>query len=335
MVAYETLDYRLNSTTVKYVTLSNTDLEVSRISLGTMTFGSQVSEPDALRMVDACLDAGINFFDTANVYNRGLSETILGRCLGSRRKDVVLASKARGDMGEYIGLSPAALRRAVEDSLRRLGTDYLDLYYLHQPDYDVPIEESLEVMEALRQEGKVRYTAHSNYAAWQAMEMISICNEKGWSAPLVSQPMYNLVARGIEQEYVPFARRHNVSMIVYNPLAGGLLTGKQSLQDGPATGTRFDGNEQYQKRYWRPGTFDAVRKLNAASNAAGRTPLETAFRWLLDQEVVSSVLVGASSLEQLRSNLEACESSPLSADLREACDDIWAEFRGPVPQYNR
>jgi len=300
-----------------------------------MTFGSQVTEDDARTIVDHCMDVGINSFDTANVYNKGASETILGRCLGDRRKDVVLASKVRGDMGDYSGLSPEAIRRGLEDTLRRLGTEYLDLYYLHQPDYHVPIEETLGTMDDLRQEGKIRYVAYSNYAAWQAMDMLSISSDRSWSRPSICQPMYNLLARGLEQEFVPFAQAKDVSLIVYNPLAGGLLTGKQSLKTGPETGTRFDGNEQYLNRYWHPRMFEAVSEIDVASRTAGRSLLETAFRWLLDKEVVSSVLVGASSLEQLKANVDACETAPLNSELNAACDEAWAQLRGPVPVYNR
>jgi 1-deoxyxylulose-5-phosphate synthase len=214
-------------------TLAHTDLTVSRICFGTMTFGSQVDEKTAARMIDYCLDAGINFFDTANVYNQGLSETILGRVLGNRRERVVLASKVRGKMGEApdeSGLSRAAIMKAVDQSLQRLGTDYLDLYYLHMPDTHVPVEESLEAMDRLVRAGKVRYPASSNYAAWQVVRMLWASEKKGYKPPTVTQPMYNLLARGIEQEYLPMCCEMGVSTIVYNPLAGGLLTGKQNGQ---------------------------------------------------------------------------------------------------------
>jgi len=300
-----------------------------------MTFGSQVSENEAQDIVDHCLDAGVNFFDTANVYNKGKSEEILGKVLGKRRSEVVVASKVRGDMGDYSGLAPNAIRRGLEDTLRRLGTDYLDVYYLHQPDYQVPIEETLAVMEECRREGKIRFVGHSNYSSWQAMEILALSREQGWQSPRIAQPMLNLIARGLEQEFIPFAKAHDVSMVVYNPLAGGLLTGKQSLQSGPSKGSRFDGNQYYIDRYWNPHAFEAVSELNEASNAAGRSLLETSFRWLLDQEVVASVLVGASSSQQLEANLDACETAPLSEELNTACDKVWAKLRGSVPAYNR
>ena len=187
----------------------NTDLQVSRACFGTMTFGSQVDEAAAHRIVDRCLEAGVNFFDTANVYNGGASEEIVGKAFRGRRDQIVLASKVRGKMGDgadQVGLSRAAIQRAVEESLRRLQTDYLDLYYLHQPDYAVPLDESLEAMERLVQQGKVRYPASSNYSGWQVCQMQWIAEKNGYQPATVTQPMYNLLARGIEQEYLPMAR---------------------------------------------------------------------------------------------------------------------------------
>src|SRR5438445_1909580 len=176
-------------------TLHKTDLQVSRACFGTMTFGSQVDEAAAFRIVDRCLDAGVNFFDTANVYNNGASEEIAGKVFRGRREKIVLASKVRGKMGDgadQAGLSRAAIERAVEESLRRLQTDYLDLYYLHQPDYTVPLEESLEAMERLVAQGKVRYPASSNYSGWQVCRMRWIAEKSGYKPATVTQPMYNL-----------------------------------------------------------------------------------------------------------------------------------------------
>ncbi|MCB1021146.1 MAG: aldo/keto reductase [Acidobacteria bacterium] len=303
-----------------------------------MTFGSQVTPTDAHRMVDKWLDAGLNFIDTANVYNDGLAEQITGDCLKGRRDKVVLASKVRGAMGDpvrYEGLSAKAMRTSVEESLSRLQTDYLDLLYLHMPDPATPIEETLETLSALQREGKVRYGATSNYAAWQVCEMFSLCDRNGWPYPAVSQPMYNALARGIEQEYIPFARKFGVSLVVYNPLAGGLLTGKQSLQTGPIAGTRFDGNERYLDRYWHPGYFKAVEEMKKISANYGRSIIEIALRWLLDHEIVDSVILGASRMEHLEANIAAAESAPLTREILDACDVVWDELRGPTPFYNR
>src|SRR5438045_1126164 len=233
--------------TMQHKTLQHTGLQVSRACFGTMTFGSQVDEAAAVHIVDRCLDLGVNFFDTANVYNKGASETIVGKAFQGRRGKIILASKVYGKMGDGAdesGLSRKAIERAVEESLRRLQTDYLDLYYLHQPDHAVPLEESLEAMERLVKQGKVRYPASSNYGGWQVCRMLWIAEKNGHKPATITQPMYNLLARGIEQEYLPMTKDLGVSTVVYNPLAGGMLTGKQK-RDAPRKGTRFEGDAMY------------------------------------------------------------------------------------------
>ncbi|WP_420447206.1 aldo/keto reductase [Candidatus Palauibacter sp.] len=317
--------------------LAHTDLKVSRACMGTMTFGSQTDIDTAAAMVEHCLERGVDFFDTANVYNQGLSEEILGEVLGDRRGEVILASKVCNPMGdpvEYTGLSRDAIRRGIEDSLRRLGTDYLDVYYLHLPDYDTPIEESLATLEELRLEGIIRYPATSNYSAWQMGEMFSVCEREGWAKPWIAQPMYNLAARGIEQEYLAFTERYGISNVVYNPLAGGLLTGKQS-QGAPLAGTRFDGNRMYLDRFWHDEYFHAVSEVSTIARDADLTPVELALGWLREQAGADCIIVGASRLEHLEENLAAFDGPPLSADVLAACDGVWARLRGPTPNYNR
>jgi aryl-alcohol dehydrogenase-like predicted oxidoreductase len=302
-----------------------------------MTFGSQVDESQAIRIVDRCLDLGVNVFDTANVYNQGASEVIVGKALKGRRDKLVLASKVRGKMGDASdqnGLSRAAIERGIEDSLRRLQTSYLDLYYLHQPDYAVPIDESLEAMERLVKQGKVRYPASSNYSGWQVCQMQWIAAKNGYKPATVTQPMYNLLARGIEQEYLPMCKEFGVSTVVYNPLAGGMLTGKQK-RDAPLPGTRFDGNQMYLGRYWHEQDFDAVAALLDIARTAGRSPVSLALNWLLHHTATDCVILGASKLEQLEENLKAMEDGPLSADTVSACDQVWSKIRGVSPQYNR
>ncbi|HET9177122.1 MAG TPA: aldo/keto reductase [Terriglobia bacterium] len=323
---------------MEYRTLPNTGLKVSRVSFGTMTFGSQTDEGVARRMIDLCLGAGINFIDTANIYNRGLSETIVGKVLKGRRDKVVLATKVRGKMGEApdeSGLSRAAIRKAVDASLQRLQTDYVDLYYLHQPDYDVPIEETLAAMDELVKAGKVRYPAVSNYAAWQVAEIHCISQKNGYLPPFISQPMYNLLARAIEDEYLPFCKRYGVAVVPYNPLAGGLLTGKQSHGNKPIAGSRFDGNTMYLDRYWHEADFAAVEELKTVARHAGKKLIELALQWVLSQDQVDSVILGASGLEQLEENLKACEGRKLPNDLLQRCDDVWRHLRGVTPKYNR
>ena len=320
-----------------YRRLNGTDLTVSRLCFGAMTFGGQTAQTAASKMVATCLEAGINFFDTANVYNQGESEAILGRALAGKRGSVVLASKVRGKMGEgpnQAGLSPAAISRAVEESLGRLGTDYLDIYYLHQPDYAVGIEETLEAMELLVQQGKIRHIATSNYSSWQVCQMLCVAHRQNYKPATIAQQMYNLLARGLEQEFVPMAGELGVSIVAYNPLAGGLLTGKHT-GEAITPGTRFDGNAMYQDRYWHPENFRAVQTLKSIAAAAGRSMASLSLNWVLQQTIVDSVILGASKQEQLVENLSVCGDGPLSAEVLSECDKVWNGLRGPIPFYNR
>jgi len=322
---------------VQRIRLTGTDLEVSRLCFGTMTFGGQTAEADSRRIVDRALDAGIDFFDTANVYNKGVSEEILGRALRGRRHRVVLANKVRGKMGDgadHSGLSRAAILRAIDESLSRLGVDHLDIYYLHQPDYAVPVEETLETLDELVRQGKVRYPATSNYASWQLGHMLGLARQRGYKPAVVAQPMYNLLARGIEQEFLPMGAEFGVSSVVYNPLAGGLLTGKQQ-RAAPLAGSRFDNNQMYLDRYWHPAYFDAVDDLAAAARAAGRSLVSLALNWLLHHTRTACVILGASRLEQLEENVHASGDGPLAAETLAACDAVWTKLRGVTPKYNR
>lgn len=317
--------------------LRGTDLKVSRLCFGTMTFGKPVDSETANDMVSRCIAAGINFFDTANVYQSGVSESYLGDALKGRRDKVILASKVRGKMGaepDQQGLSRAAILRAVEESLARLKTDYLDIYYLHQPDYDVPVEETLCAMDELVRSGKVRWVGTSNYASWQVCEMLNLAKRHGQKPLPVAQQMYNLVARGLEQEFIPFARRHNVSIIAYNPLAGGLLTGKHAPTH-VIPGTRFDNNRMYQDRYWHPQNFEAVAALAEIAKKASRSLVSLAFAWLLQQEDVDCVILGASRPEQLEENLVAAMEGGIAPELMRECDEVWNRLRGPISAYNR
>jgi aryl-alcohol dehydrogenase (NADP+) len=319
------------------VKLKGTDLEVSQPCFGTMTFGKPVDQATANRMLDRCLDEGINFVDTANVYQTGLAESMLGEAMRGKRDKLIVATKVRGKMGngsDESGLSKRAILRAVEDSLQRLRTDYVDLYYLHQPDSAVPIEETLSAMEELVKQGKIRYPGTSNYSGWQVCELLWIAKTNGYRPACVSQPMYNLLARGIEQEYLPMAKKYAVTVVAYNPLAGGLLTGKHS-QAAISPGTRFDNNSMYQDRYWHSRNFAAVDRLKRISEGAGRSLVDVALCWLLHHTQTDCVLLGATRMEQLEQNLAACEKGPLPSAVLQVCDETWAELRGPVPIYNR
>jgi aryl-alcohol dehydrogenase-like predicted oxidoreductase len=254
-----------------------------------------------------------------------------------RRDKFIIATKVRGKMGDgptESGLSRAAIEEAIDASLLRLGTDYVDLYYLHMPDPAVPIDESLEAMDRLVRAGKVRYPASSNYAGWQVSEMLWLAEKKGYRPARVTQPMYNLLARGIEAEYLPMCARFDVATFVYNPLAGGLLTGKQH-KESPLPGTRFDNNAMYLGRYWHDAVFDAVSRLSQAAAAQGRSVISVALNWLMRHTSVTGMILGASRLDHLAQNLAALDDGPLSPELLELCDVVWRELRGITPQYNR
>ena len=317
--------------------LAHTDLTVSRVCLGTMTFGAQTDEATAGEMIATSLDCGVNFLDTANVYNAGAAETIVGKALIGRRDRVVLASKCAARMGtapDQAGLSRAAILRAAEDSLRRLRTDYLDLYYLHWPDYAVPVEESLGAMDELVRAGKVRHVAASNFAAWQICRMHCLAEAKGLPRVSVTQPMFNLLARGAEQEFLPMCRQFGVSTIAYNPLAGGLLTGKQT-STAPLPGTRFDKNQAYLDRYWHEANFTAVEALGAIATTEHRSLVSLALNWMWHHTSIDSVILGASKLVHLQENLRSLQDGPLSPEAVASVDQVWARLRGPSPKYNR
>ena len=320
-------------------TLAGTKLSVSRLCLGTMTFGAQVDQPTAASMLDLCLERGINFVDTANVYNKGASETIVGQVLRGRRDKVVLASKVgirAGDEPHDVGLSRRTIQHQIEASLRRLQTDYLDLYYLHQPDESTPLEETLAAFDELVRQGKVRYIGASNYAAWQVCRMHWLAERNALQPPTVMQPMYNLLARGIEQELLPMCRGLGLSTVAYNPLAGGLLTGKHRPDGAPAAGTRFDANPAYQGRYWHHQNFEAVARLSSAAQAEGRSLVSIALGWLLHHTPTDCVILGASNLDQLASNLNAAaEGRACSKEMLIICDEIWRTLRGISPIYHR
>jgi len=323
---------------MKYRTLTGTGVTVSRICLGTMTFGSQVGESESIQMVHRAMDAGVNFIDTADVYNKGISETILGKALQGKRGGVVLASKVGNQVGPYemkdVGLSRWHVIHGVEASLKRLGTGCLDICYLHRPDYNTPLEESLAAFDQLVRQGKVMYIGMSNYAAWQVCHARWMCDRNRFIAPVVTQQVYNLIARGIEQEFLPFCREFDIGVTVYNPLAGGLLTGKHDPAKPPTEGTRFQLNEAYYGRYWLDSNFDALAGLMEIARQAGKKPVELALQWLAAQDAVDSIIIGFSKMEHLEENLSAWDGD-LDDDTLEACDRVWKKIRGDSFQYNR
>ena len=318
--------------------LGGTELAAGRVVFGTMTFGAQVDQAEATRMVGACREAGVTMFDTSNNYAGGAAEEILGRVVRPFRDEVLISTKGGSHVGQsnasLAGLGRRALHRAVDDSLVRLGVDHIDVYYLHRPDPATPIEETLAAMDEVVRAGKVRHVGQSNFAAWQITEMNYLAEINGWPQVRISQPLYNLVGRRVEAEYEACARRLQLTNITYNPLAGGLLTGKHQVDESPEPGTRFS-KAIYRDRYWNREQFDAVERLRALSQEAGLTLIELAFRWVWGRPLVDGMLMGASRLEQLRANLAALDGPPLGDDLLNACDDVWADLQGAAPHYNR
>ncbi len=322
---------------MKYSTLPKTSLCVSQLCLGSMMFGGQTGEADSLAIMDHAFAHGVNFIDTANVYNQGESEKIVGKWMKPRRHDVILATKVRGQMGTSpndAGLSRRNILAAADASLRRLGTDYIDVYYMHAPDYQTCLEESLETMDGLVKAGKIRYIAVSNFSAWQIADMLHICDKRNYVAPVLTQNVYNLITRGLEAELAPFLREHGLGLAIYNPIAGGLLTGKHR-SGTPAENTRFSNNQMYYNRYWSDENFTAVEKLSEIASGSGMSMLELSMRWCASQPVVTSVISGVSRLEQIGQNIAALEGGPLDKDIIEACDDVWHSLAGTRFAYYR
>jgi aryl-alcohol dehydrogenase-like predicted oxidoreductase len=313
-------------------------LDIGTTVLGAMTFGSQVDQHRAEEMVALARDAGVRMFDTSNNYNGGLSEEILGRAVAKFRDEVLISTKVGSSVDQgndsMVGLSRRSIEGSVEASLRRLGTDYIDVYFFHRPDRATSIDESLEAIDGLVASGKVRYVGQSNFAAWQVAELRHIAGSRGWPKVEICQVMYNLLARRVEHEYVEFSDHYGLTNIAYNPLAGGLLTGKHRRDDRPRSGTRFD-KEMYRARYWNAAQFDAVDELSRIADGMSVDLVELALRWLRDQRLTDAILIGASSPEQLRSNLAALQGPKLSDAVIEECDKVWARLDGAAPDYNR
>ncbi len=295
--------------------LGRTGLQLSVLSFGTMTFGGQgffkemgaTGTDEATRLVDLCVEAGVNTFDTADVYSAGLSEEILGKALGSRRKDVILATKAYARMGEgpnQLGLSRHHLVRACEDSLRRLGTDYIDLYQVHGFDAFTALEETLRALDDLVRSGKVRYTGCSNYSGWHLMKALSISEREHLARYASQQVYYSLLARELEYELVPLSLDQGVGILVWSPLAFGFLAGKYRRGQPRPENTRltqlgFGGAIDWEKGY------DIVDALSQVAENHGATVAQAALNWLLHKPGVTSVIIGARNEDQLRDNLKA------------------------------
>ena len=322
---------------MEYLNIQGTGLKVSRFCLGTMMFGGQTDREESIRIIDYALDNGVNFFDTADTYTGGLSEAILGEALEGKRENAVIATKVRnpkGPLPNQYGLGRKHILQNVEESLTKLRTDYIDLLYLHHPDPETPIEETIETMTQLVRSGKIRYYGVSNYSAWQCCSFIHKAREMNCIAPVITESVYNLLTRGLEDEMLPFLREYNMGLAVYNPIAAGLLSGKHS-RSGPAADSRLATNKGYNSRYWSEGNLDAVEELTAIAGEAGMSLLEFALNWLAGHREVTSLIVGASKYDHVVQNIGiVSETKEIPAELLEKCDDVWKAIKGSYFNYH-
>jgi aryl-alcohol dehydrogenase-like predicted oxidoreductase len=297
-------------------TLGRTGPLVSIVGLGCNNFGGRTDREGARAVVHKALDLGVTLFDTADMYgNRGGSEEILGALLGERRKGIVLATKfgmAMNDAGTMQGAAPAYVKSAVEASLRRLKTDWIDLYQLHQPDPKTPIEATLRALDDLVREGKVRFIGCSNLPAWQVVEAQWTSRSHGLAAFASCQDEYSLLVRGIERELIPAMKQYGLGLLPYFPLAGGLLTGKYRRNAPMPAGARLTASKNMADRYMTAAGWQAVERLEAFAKERGKTLLDLAFAWLLARRPVSSVIAGATTPEQVEQNVAAaaCRLTP-------------------------
>lgn len=325
-----------------YTQIKNTALNVSLLSLGTMMFGGQTSDADSISIMDYAYDKGINLFDTANVYNNGESEKIVGKWLKGRRDKIILVTKVGYPMGGDLskaGLSKNTILEAIDDSLTRLDTDYIDLYYMHAPDYNTPIEESLEAMTQIIQSGKAKYFGVSNFAAWQIADLLAACDKHGFIPPIITQNVYNPITRGIESELIPFLNAHDIALTIYNPIAAGLLAGKHK-KGSPSENTRFSNSPVYYDRYWSDANFDAIDSLSEIASSLDLSLLELTMRWCVSQPKVSTIITGVSRLSQLEQNIatldaDSLDTLQLSKDVLAKMDAVWSTLTGNRFGYNR
>jgi aryl-alcohol dehydrogenase (NADP+) len=321
-----------------HVPFGRTGLHVSPLCLGTMTFGYQCDEATSMAILDKAAEAGITFIDTADIYpigapngEYGATEEIIGRWMRGKRDDFVLATKCFAPTGPkpwHQGNSRANIVRALDQSLRRLQTDYIDLYQVHFFDERTPIDETLEALDDVVRAGKVRYVGCSNFLAYQLARAVGRSEVLRVMRFESVQPRYNLLFREIERELLPLCKDENIAVIPYNPLAGGFLSGKHE-RGTPTDGTRFTlgtASGRYQERYWHDRMFDTVDALKPIAAEAGMTMAELAVSWVLANPTITSPIVGASKPSQLDDAIRAA-SKPMSADLKARLDQLTHEYR--------
>jgi 1-deoxyxylulose-5-phosphate synthase len=310
---------------MEYRLLGRTGVKVSALCLGTMNFGDPTGEADSINIIHAALDAGINFLDTANVYNTGESERIVGLALKDRRDKVILATKVHFKMSDDPndqGNSRRHILNACDDSLRRLNTDYIDLYQVHRPSPDIPVDETLGALTDLVHAGKVRYIGCSTHPAWMVMEALAVSERFGYARYVSEQPPYNLLDRRIENELIPLAQRYDLAILPWAPLAQGVLAGRYSREDqypSDSRAGRLPGSI-YAERVTPPGVRTGINFSQAAAQF-DRSPAQLALLWCKDQPGVTSPIFGPRTLEQLKDILPVLETS-LSEEERTACDKI-------------
>ena len=298
---------------MEYRSFGRTGIKVSSICLGCMMFGGKTPPSESYDIIDRALDAGINFIDTANVYSIGRSEEVTGEALkrNGKRHDLVLATKVHGKMGEGVNELGNSRRHIIEQceaSLRRLQTDYIDLYQIHRPQPDIPIDETLRALDDLVRSGKVRYLGTSTFAAWQVVESLWVSKELGLNRFVCEQPPYNLLDRRIERELLPMARTFGIATIPWSPLAGGLLTGKYKRGEEPPEGTRFgDQSNPLYRRRMNDRIYDVIEALQPIAEEKGATLSQFALAWCMQQPGVTSPIIGPRTMEQLEDNLKALE----------------------------
>ncbi len=310
---------------MEYRSLGRTGVKVSPLCLGAMNFGGATSEADSIRIIHAALDAGFNFVDTANVYNGGQSEVVVGKALAGRRDQVILATKVHGKMGDGPndeGNSRLHILKACEDSLRRLNTDTIDLYQIHRPNPEIPVDETLSTLTDLVKAGKIRYIGCSTHPAWMVMEALAVSERYGYARYVSEQPPYNLLDRRIENELIQLVQRYNLAVIPWAPLAQGVLAGRYKASAPLPVDSRAarQPGSIYAERVSQPG-IEAGARFAELAQRFGKTPGQLALTWCKDQPGITAPIVGPRTLEQLQDLLPVLNMS-LSSEERVACDTI-------------
>lgn len=350
---------------MEYRKLGRTGLKVSTLCLGTMTMGKQVDEATSLQLIDRAVELGVNFIDTADMYVNGVTEQIVAKAIKGRRDSLVLASKGghirklAAKYGEQIvagpidlarpkhfrpwesgegtgpndmGLSRKHLMQALEGSLKRLGTDYLDIYYAHMPDYDTPLDETLRAMDDMVRQGKVRYLGCSNFRAFQLAKSLWLSDKHELARWDVIQPPFNLLARDVEYELLPLCLEESVGVVPFSPMAAGLLSGKYDKDKAPLEGARYSLGQwgyTYNKPYWNDLNFAAIEQLKQIAAGAGVSLSRFALAWVLANPAITAISNGSTSVAQLEDNIAATDIK-LSPDILAACDAVWLSVRPPT-----